>query len=668
MIMRKALLSLMVVAGMLAQPLSAQPDRPLSTATANPLSPAEAIQARGEVAPGQVQGAQLTATDVNAWLDGLLPYAMARGDIPGAVVVVVRNGQIVTERGYGFADVAKGRRVDPRTTLFRPGSISKLFTWTAVMQQVERGKLNLDTDINRYLDFTIPAYRGQPITLRNIMTHTAGFEEQVKDIIVTDPNKALAYEQLLKRWVPERVYAPGSTPAYSNYATALAGYIVQRVSGEPFERYVERNIFAPLGMTRSSMRQPLPPNLRPLMSQGYSPGQDEPVGFEFVGPAPAGSLSSSGEDMGRFMIAHLQNGAGILQPRTAQLMHSVANVPIPGLNGMALGFYQHNVNGRRVIAHGGDTNAFHSDLHLFLDEGTGLYVSFNSRGKEGTTTSLRQALFDQFADRYFPARTTAQPVIAAEAARRNAEMLAGTWSSSRRAFSSFVSIADLLGQTQISVGEDGRLVAPVAEVLGLRPFKWIAAGPMLWRDANGHEMLGAKVENGKATQLSINSIAPIMVLLPVPWYLNSAWLLPLLYASIAILALTLLLWPTRALVRRRLGAAFALEGRGLQAYRWSRIAAGAILAVLVAWIVAVTLMFEDVSFGGAMDIIVSILGVLSAVAFIGGLLVMLWYAYSAWRSGLRWPAKVWSILLVIAAATVLHVALSYHLIGIATNY
>lgn len=666
--MRKALLSLMIVLGTIASPLPAQPARPLSSTTASPLSPAEAVQSRGEVAPGQVQGTQLTAADVNGWLDGFLPYALARGDIPGAVVVVVRDGQIVTQRGYGFADVAKGRRVDPRTTLFRPGSISKLFTWTAVMQQVERGKLNLDTDVNRYLDFTIPAYEGRPVTLRNIMTHTAGFEEQVKDIIVTDPKKALGYEELLKRWVPHRVYAPGTTPAYSNYATSLAGYIVQRVSGQPFDTYVERNIFAPLQMTRSSMRQPLPANLRPLMSLGYAPGQEEPIGFEFVGPAPAGSLSSTGEDMARFMIAHLQNGAGLLQPRTAQLMHSAANVPIPGLNAMALGFYQHNVNGRRVIAHGGDTNAFHSDLHLFLDEGTGLYVSFNSRGKDGTTTSLRQALFDQFADRYFPARPAPRLAVAPENARRNAEMLAGSWSSSRRAFSSFVSIADLLGQTQISVGEDGRLIAPVAEVLGLRPFKWVPAGPMLWRDANGHEMLGAKVENGKATQLSIGSIAPIMVLLPVPWYLNAAWLLPLLYASVAVLALTLILWPTRAVVRRRLGATFALEGRGLQAYRWSRIAAGAILAVLVAWMTAVTLMFEDVSFGGAMDVIVVILGVLSAIAFIGGFIVMLWYAYTVWRNGLRWPAKVWSVLLVIAAATVLHVALSYHLIGIATHY
>ena len=665
--MRKLFSFLIAVSALLSIPSSAQPAR-TAPMLGQPLSPAEAIRPAVANVPGQIQGAPLTPADVDAWLDGFLPYAIARGDIPGAVVVVVSNGQIVTQRGYGYADVAKRKPVDPRATLFRPGSISKLFTWTAVMQMVEQGKLNLDADVNQYLDFKIPPHAGKPVTLRNILTHTAGFEEQVKDLIVTDPKAVLPYEALLMRWTPNRVYAAGSTPAYSNYATSLAGYIVQRVSGQHFDTYVERNIFAPLRMSRSTMRQPLPPQLRPLMSLGYQSGTDEPIGFEYVNSAPAGSLSSSGEDMGRFMIAHLQNGAGILQPRTAALMHSTANVPIPGLNGMAYGFYQHNVNGRRVIAHGGDTNAFHSDLHLFLDDGAGLYVSFNSRGKENATTSLRQALFERFADRYFPARLAPAAAVDPNTARANAHLLTGTWSSSRRAFSSFVSVADLLGQTRISVGEDGTLHAPVAEALGLRPFKWVPAGPMLWRDANGHEMLGAKVVNGKATQLSLNSIAPIMVMLPVPWYLNSAWLLPLLYASMAALALTLIFWPTRAIVRKRLSSTLALQGRDLKAYRWSRIAAGAILGVLIAWMIAVTLMFEDVSFGSALDAILVTLGILSLIAFVGGFLVMLWYAWTVWRGNWRWPAKVWSILLVIAAATVLHIAFAYKLIGFATNY
>jgi hypothetical protein len=404
------------------------------------------------------------------------------------------------------------------------------------------------------------------------------------------------------------------------------------------------------------------------MANGYASGKDEPVSFELIGPAPAGSLSATGEDMAHFMIAHLQNGRGILKPQTAQLMHKRANQAIPGLNGMALGFYEHSINGRRVIAHGGDTGAFHSDLHLFLGEGTGIYMSFNSGGKDGTTTSLRQAIFEQFADRYFPAPPANRQIVDSQAARANAEMLAGTWSPSRRAYSTFVSIGELLGQTRVSVGEDGTLKAPIADAMGLRPFKWVPAGPMLWRAVDGPQLLAAKVVDGKATQLSIDGLAPIMVWLRVPWYLNSAWLLPLLYASLAVLALTILLWPTRAIVRKRFGASLALEGRSLRAFRWSRIAAGAIVATLVAWLTLITMMFADVSFGSAMDVILITLGSLSLVAFVGGFLVLLWYAFTAWRGKWHWTARVWSIVLVIAGATVLHVAINYNLIGFSANY
>ena len=108
------------------------------------------------VTPTVAGGHELNKTDVDAWLDGYIPYALARGDIAGAVVVVVKDGQVLTQRGYGFSDVEKRTPVSPETTLFRPGSVSKLFTWTAVMQLVEQGKIDLDKDVNAYLDFKIP--------------------------------------------------------------------------------------------------------------------------------------------------------------------------------------------------------------------------------------------------------------------------------------------------------------------------------------------------------------------------------------------------------------------------------------------------------------------------------------------------------------------------------
>jgi CubicO group peptidase (beta-lactamase class C family) len=621
--------------------------------------------------PRQVQGTpQLTAEDANAWLDGYMPYAIARGDIPGAVVVVVKDGQVLTERGFGYADVSKKIKVDPKLTLFRPGSISKLFTWTALMQQVEQGKVDLNADVNTYIDFKIPPYEGKPVTVLNLMTHTAGFEESVKDLITLGQDTAVPYDTLLKRWVPKRIYSPGTTPAYSNYGASLAGYIVQRTSGEPFDAYLENHIFKPLGMQHSTFRQPLPANLKPLMAEGYVPGKEKPYGFEFVNASPAGALAATGDDMAKFMIAHLQdgqyNGQQILKPETAKLMHSRANSPFPAGNGMAHGFYETNINGLRVIAHGGDTVAFHSDLHLFLDKGVGIYVSFNSAGKDGTAQPLRDALFADFADRYFPdpSAVKAEPANA----KADAEKLVGVYSTTRGARSNFLAIADMLGQVKVGLDKDGNPLIPESKTLGGQPRKWVHIGPMTWRDANGHDLLTANVADGKATRFSYGELAPIIDFDRTPGYRSTAWILPLLYGSLAVLLLTVLLWPTRWLVRRKYKAEFGLQGRQLWTYRSSRIAAVAILAVLIGWAVAIQMLFADLGNEASMNAVLLLLELLSIVVFIGGFLVMLWYAYTAWTSGWRWPGKVWSILLVIAAGMVLYVGLVFKLIGLTTNY
>ena len=330
-------------------------------------------------------GAALTAADLGTWLDGLLPYALRTADIPGAVVVVVKDGEVLLQKGYGYADVASRTPVDPQLTLFRPGSVSKLFTWTAVMQLVEQGKLDLDADVATYLDFPIPARGDKPITLRNIMTHTPGLEDTARALIYTDPKQLSSLGDTVKHWVPTRIFDPGTTPAYSNYATALAGYVVERVSGESFDDYVDKHIFEPLQMRNATFRQPLPERLQAQMAKGYHLGSDkDPKDYELVGPAPAGSLAATGADMARFMLAHLADGAygdaRILKAETAKQMHETALDLLPPLLTMRLGFYETSVNGHRAISHGGDTQWFHSDLSLFLDDGVGLYISMNSAG------------------------------------------------------------------------------------------------------------------------------------------------------------------------------------------------------------------------------------------------------------------------------------------------
>ncbi len=621
-------------------------------------------------APAPV-AAPLSAADVDAWLDGYLPYALKTGDIAGAVVVVVKDGQVLTERGYGFSDVEKRLPVDPALTLFRPGSVSKLLTWTAVMQLVEQGKIDLDADINQYLDFKVPGLGGKPITMRNLMQHTAGFEEQAKGIITEVPSTLPPYDALLKAWVPTRIFAPGSTPAYSNYGASLAGYIVQRVSGESFDDYIDKHILEPLEMKHSSFRQPLPPNLAPLMSKGYRQASEEPHPFEIIGPAPAGALSASGEDMAHFMIAHLQDGeyhgVRILKAETARMMHDSPLTMLPPLNRMELGFFETNINGREVIGHLGDTDYFHTSLHLFLKENVGFYVSFNSPGKDGAAGGLRGALFQDFADRYFPAAPPKAGVDAKTSAE-HAALMSGAWAVSRGSQSSFLAGIGFISQTKVEVGKKGELVLPFPGLNG-KPRHWIETAPFVWYDEDGHDRAAAKVVDGKPVRFSFDLLSPFMVFERVPWYESSTWLMPLFGIGVAALLLTVLVWPVAVLVRRRYKAPLALPLPALKAYRWSRIAALLVLLGLGLWVLIFALIIKDTgNLSSRLDPLIWLAELFGVVAFFGGLALMLWNLKAVWGGQRRWPARVWSVVLVISAGAVLWVALVCKLLSFGTNY
>ncbi len=621
-------------------------------------------------APAPV-AAPLTAADVNAWLDGYLPYALKTGDIPGAVVVVVKDGQVLTERGYGFSDVEKRTPVDPQMTLFRPGSVSKLLTWTAVMQQVEAGKIDLDADINQYLDFKVPGRDGKPITMRNLMQHTAGFEEQAKGIIAEEPQTLPPYDALLKVWVPKRIFAPGSTPAYSNYGASLAGYIVQRVSGERFDDYIDKHILEPLEMKHSSFRQPLPESLKPLMSKGYPLGSEEPRPFEIIGPAPAGSLAASGEDMAHFMIAHLQDGeyhgTRILKAETARMMHDTPLTMLPPLNRMELGFFETNINDREVIGHLGDTDYFHTSLHLFMKENVGFYVSFNSPGKEGAAGGLRSALFQDFADRYFPA-VPPKAGVDEKTAAEHAALMSGAWAVSRGSSSNFLAGVGFISQTKVGVGKKGELVLPFPGLNG-KPRHWIEIAPFVWYDENGHDRAAAQVVDGKPVRWSFDMLSPFMVFERVPWYANSTWLMPLFGVGVGALLLTALVWPFAAILRRRYKAPLALPLPALKAYRWSRIGAILILAGLGLWLLIFTLIFKDTNnLSSRLDPLILFAQLFGIIAFVGGLLLMLRNLRAVWGGQRRWPAKTWSIVLALSAFAVLWVALACKLLSFGTNY
>jgi len=648
----------------LAIPASAQSPTQLqptkTTAAVLPSSPAPATSAPGETAH------DLTKADVDAWLDGYMPYALKAGEIPGAVVVVVKDGQPLTMRGFGYSDLKAQKPVDPELTLFRPGSVSKLFTWIAVMQLVQAGKLNLDTDVNTYLDFKIPPRDGQPVTLRNIMTHTGGFAETAKYLIDFGEKKPKPLGQVLSRWVPERIYAPGAMPAYSNYAASVAGYIVERVSGEPFDSYVQHHIFAPAGMNHSSFDQPLPANLRPLLSKGYKPGTDEPQPYEVIGMAPAGALASSGADMGRFMIAHLNHT--LINPQTAQLMYSNVNRPFPDLPAMALGFYHEDRNGLNIVGHGGDTVFFHSDLHLFLDKNVGLYVSMNSVGKNGAAHALREELLQEFTDRYFPAPQPNLPT--SSTAKADGAAMSGHYISSRAGGFNFLRMVALLGETTVAVDKNGDLIASSITDVSGSPRKWREVKPFLWKQVNGADYLQAvKNSDGSIKMFSITPYAPIIEFLPAPGSLNAGWIFPVGGIALLILVIAALGWPIVALVRRRYKYQPEIAGRPLQLHRATRATAWLFMAILIGWLLVLTAVNNDLTaLNGGLDPWMRLLQLVLIVAILGTI-AAIWNAIVVARGpGKHVLATIWAVLIALSAVFFAWLCLDLGLLTASLNF
>jgi CubicO group peptidase (beta-lactamase class C family) len=608
---------------------------------------------------------ELTAADLEAFLDGMMPAQLEREDIAGAVIAVVKDGQVIFAKGYGYSDFSKRTPVTPDATLFRPGSISKLFTWTSVMQLVEQGKLDLDRDVNDYLDFKIPPAFGKPITLGNIMTHTPGFEEIARDLFVADAQHMHSLEQYIKHHTPERIFPPGTIPAYSNYATAMAGYIVQRVSGKPFEKYVAENILAPLEMKRTTFVQPLSDDMKPMMSQGYARASAPAKPFEFVEAFPAGSVSTTARDMCNFMIAHLQNGqfgtSQILRPETAKLMHSRYFGTDDRLNGMAHGFYEESANGHRIIGHGGDTALFHSDLHLILDSNVGLFVSYNSAGKG--EVSPRSILLEKFLDRYFP--YTPPPAAKVENAKTDAEMVSGVYESSRRFETTFLRLTTLLGELKVFTNSDGTIsIDPLKAPNGeLRKFEEIA--PLLYREVNGHDHVGFKRDGNGEMQFQLDW--PFFIFQKVSFRENKYLNYTILGFGLGVVCLTLLLWPFAAMARKHYDKPLDLNPSERRLRLVVRFVCILFVVFFVGWLSALSLANDPGAINGLVTW-VTVFGVIGILCVLGTLLACL-NAFQSWTAPGRWIwTKLHDTALALACVGLVWFAITWKLMNFNSNF
>lgn len=377
--------------------------------------------------------------EMESFLDAFITAQLTQYQIPGAAVAVVVDGELFFAKGYGVIDSRSHTPVQADRTLFHAGSVTKLFTWTAVMQLVEQGRLDLHTDVNVYLnDIQIPATYPEPITLHHLLTHTPGFEDQLSNLYRFGPNDGLSLAEYVVHKLPARVYPPGEIIGYSNYGAALAGYIVEQVTGIPYEQYIEENILAPLEMLRSTIRQPVPAewmreDSRPDLALGHYPGLRGPVPLhEYFPSAPVVGLTATVTDIAKFMIAHLQDGrygeARILQTATAQEMHRQQFTHDPRLPGVTYGLVEWTRNGQRMLWHGSSTGFFEGMVFFLPEHNTGAFVVYNRKTPFETGREFRQA----FLDHYFPVTSAPQARTGDPAQARE---FAGAYRESRWAHS-----------------------------------------------------------------------------------------------------------------------------------------------------------------------------------------------------------------------------------------
>jgi CubicO group peptidase (beta-lactamase class C family) len=607
----------------------------------------------GNAATAPSQQGPTDPAELEAFLDKELGKEMKKHHIAGAAVSVVKDGKLFFAKGYGYADLENKIPVDPERTNFRTGSIAKLFTWTAVMQLAEQGKLDLNADVNDYLDFRIPDTYPQPITLKDLMTHTSGFESPYYERLAKDPDDLLPPREWLVSHMPARVRPPGDVAAYSDYGAALAGYIVVRVSGEPYDRYVQEHILNPLGMAHTTAKPSMPPDIRAHTSVGYvykdGAFQEFPDTSEIGRPrleyadmgqpalVPAGDMQSSATDMSRFMIAQLQDGrygdsntaeAHVMNKSTLRRMHGTLYTPDPRLLGTAYGFFDFTDNGQRTIGHSGGSDPIYSLLLLLPDQNLGAFVVYNSQGGKDLVNQhlgFQRAFFDH----YYPApalKPIQPPADFTEQAGQFEGSYQITGGEAGTSETTFEKVGGLfgMGTVQISDGSDGTLLFknPWAE------WRFVEVAPLYFRQVDGpFHILFREDDQGRITHM-FTDYTPMFAFEKLKWYETRGFNMALAVGCVLAFLSMIALAAIRFIRNRRQSGYRKAAPRGARA-AYQIVVGISVLNLL--FVIGTVVWFNPVPLFGVSPIykIVLGLGVVSAVLTVGALI----YGVLAWKNG-----------------------------------
>jgi CubicO group peptidase (beta-lactamase class C family) len=454
----------------------------------------------------------LNSQDVGAFLDQYFADHMEKFHDPGAVVAIVKDGEVIALKGYGYSNLEQKIPVDPERTVFRLASVSKPFTAIAVLQLVDQGKLRLDENVNHYLRlFQLEENYPHPVTLQNLLTHTAGFDDRGIGLTSrTAAGQIPLGPYLARRW-GARVMPPGDQYSYTNSDFSLAGYIVETTSGVPFAQYIEDHIFKPLDMRQSGFV--VTPELFRNLAVGYDyeKGRFVPAIMDYPNVVPAAALVSTASDMSHFMLAELQLGQygsqRILTENSAQRMFQRQYANDPRLPGTAFAYWEQLPNGIRVIRQDGDWMGAVSSIYFLPAEKVGIFIACNTGDQ-----TIVDDLLNQFMDRYYPANpeNSSAPVVVESS--DPPVRFAGSYRLNRYAHGTFEKIGTIFREWEVFPGDKGTIVL-LNPNTGLG--KYVPAGPLLFRrEGPADEIAFRQDERGRITRLILGRY----VLEKLPWY------------------------------------------------------------------------------------------------------------------------------------------------------
>ena len=367
----------------------------------------EAAHGRVDLSVSQ-QGGPANPVELEIFLDDWISARMEETPLYALGFVMVKDGEIYFAKGYG-ADPVTGEALDAETTTVRVASVAKLFTAAAVMQLYDRGLIDLQDDVNRYLTaIQLDDNFAEPIRFHHLLTHTEGLERWFIGIRPQDPESLISLKEFFITHRAERILPPGEMVTYDNYAAGLLGLLIEEVSGMPFTDYMAQNLFAPLRMDSSTFVQPPPQGISERVATEYEldekTGQYVPMPLRLSHLAPAGGMHSSLMDMGHFLVAMLGDGSyqggRILSQESVRMMYPQRFASHPRMPGMTYGLLEDFPNGYRVLRRDGDSMNAWSRIYLMPDEAAGLFLV--AIGDEQSRVELSWAFFDRFYPRTEP--------------------------------------------------------------------------------------------------------------------------------------------------------------------------------------------------------------------------------------------------------------------------